>query len=80
MGFESSALKKFFCQFQNVFFYSKIFLEWRVCLCTGQSYNGQWKTQTVDCRLWTRVKMQTESKQGGCKIQNEDCRLGENAD
>ena len=33
-----------------------------MCLCTGQSYNGQCKTQNVDCRLWTRGKMQTESK------------------
>ena len=49
MGFESSALKKIYGQFQNVFFvYSKIFFEWRKRLCTGQSYNGQCKTQTAD--------------------------------
>ena len=38
---------------------------------------SQCKMQTGDCRLWTRGKIQTESKmQAGCKMQNEDCRLG----
>ena len=76
MGFESSALKKFFFQFQNVFFIQKSFWSGG-CVCA----QGNLTTVSVKRRPWTAdcgpgVKCRLRVKQGGRKIQNEDCRLG----